>query len=393
MADPSRQTLRNTGPGGEPEGSDPLIGSRLGEYLVQERIGAGGCGVVFAGVHAVIGKRVAIKVLQWESAQNPEEAARLKAEARLVNAIGHRGIVDIYDFGTTPDGRDYVVMEQLTGEPLDRVITERAPLRPAEVAEILVEVCDALAAAHCAGVIHRDLKPSNVFLVLPPHGTRYVKLFDFGLAKQAATPYGASAQTHESVAVGTPYYMAPEQARGEPVSPQTDLYALGCVAFEMLTGKVPFEAPTPLEVISEHLLTPAPSVSVHVKDVPAAFDDLVHRLMAKDAKGRPASASDVRRALEEIGRRLHAAATWPEGLQPVRLEDEEPPPVEAAARADASPPGPAGAPVPARARAIDPSLNRTQKNRLRLPGWKVGLAALALGLGAGALVLWRLLGR
>jgi len=385
MSDSSRQTLRNVGAGagdGSPDASDPLVGTRLGDYLVQERIGSGGMGVVFGGVHAVIGKKVAIKVLNWDAAQNPEDAARLKAEARLVNAIGHRGIVDIYDFGRTPDGRDYVVMEQLSGEPLDQLIAEKAPLRPSEVVDLLVEVCDALAAAHGAGVIHRDLKPNNVFLVLPPHGDRYVKLFDFGLAKQAATPYGTSAQTHESVAVGTPYYMAPEQARGEPVSPQTDLYALGCVAFEMLTGKVPFDAPTPVEVISEHLMTPAPSVALHVPEVLPAFDELIHRLLAKDPAGRPRSASQVKQELVAIGRRLHTAATQPEGLTPVSDEPE--------GEAPALPPQSALGRAEGGAGAEDRGLDRTQKHWLRPPGWVVALVAGALTLAAGAFVLWRL---
>ncbi|MGC4120324.1 MAG: protein kinase [Myxococcales bacterium] len=288
---------------------DPMIGAHLGEYVVQERIGAGGMGIVYGGIHPVIGKRVAIKVLLWETAQNPEEAARLKAEARLVNSINHRGIVDIYDLGTTPDGRDYVVMELLSGEPLDKVVDSRAPLPVPEVLQMLDEICDALAAAHGAGVIHRDLKPNNVFYVAPPHGTRYLKLLDFGLAKKTTAAQDGSAQTKVGVVMGTPYYMSPEQARGQVVSPQTDLYSLGVMAFELLTGKLPFDAPTPFEVISLHLNESPPSMLSFERSVPPALDELVLKMLSKDPGDRPASVMAVRGELRRIKNRLQTEAT------------------------------------------------------------------------------------
>jgi serine/threonine-protein kinase len=288
---------------------DPVIGLKLGDYVVQERLGAGGMGVVYRGLQALIGKEVAIKVLQADLANNPEETERLIAEARLVNAIGHRGIVDIYSTGSLPDGRQYLVMELLRGEPLDQVVDQRGPLKVVETLGILDEICDALSAAHGAGVIHRDLKPNNVFLVTPPHGARYLKLLDFGLAKRSATPHGSAAQTRASIVVGTPYYMAPEQARGQSISPQTDLYALGCMAFELLTGKLPFDAPTPFEVISMHLNSPAPRVSDRDPSVPEALDELVARLLAKVPSDRPSSAAAVRSELNRIKNRLQTGST------------------------------------------------------------------------------------
>ncbi|HEY3451427.1 MAG TPA: protein kinase [Myxococcales bacterium] len=305
---------------------DPMIGAHLGEYVVQERIGAGGMGIVYGGVHPVIGKRVAIKVLQWETAQNPEEAARLKAEARLVNSIGHRGIVDIYDFGTTRDGRDYVVMELLSGEPLDRVVATRAPLPVPEVLSMLEEICDALAAAHGAGVIHRDLKPNNVFYVAPPHGARYLKLLDFGLAKKTTATQGdTSAQTKVGMVVGTPYYMSPEQARGQPVSPQTDLYSMGVMAFELLTGKLPFDAPSPFEVISLHLNAPPPSMLTFERSLPPVLDELVLKMLSKAPGDRPPSAAAVRGELKRLKNRLQSDATHIGGMPMPGIDlDDEP---------------------------------------------------------------------
>jgi len=298
---------------------DPLLGAQLGEYLVQERLGAGGMGVVYGGIQPMIGKRVAIKVLQWDLARNPEEAQRLLAEARLVNAIRHRGIVDIFSSGELPDGRHYLVMELLEGDPLDKVIADRAPLAVNEVLQILEEVCDALAAAHGAGVIHRDLKPNNIFFVNPQHGARYCKLLDFGLAKKSLNAGGKAAQTRASMVVGTPYYMAPEQARGEPVSPQTDLYSMGVMSFEMLTGKLPFDAPTPFEVITMHLNSPAPLVSSLERSVPPDLDEIIAQMLNKVPSQRPPSAEYVRRELAHIKNRLQTDATHV-GVSPLGTE-------------------------------------------------------------------------
>ncbi|HEY3445859.1 MAG TPA: protein kinase [Myxococcales bacterium] len=293
-----------------PEASpDPLIGAHLGEYVVEKAIGSGGMGLVYRGMQPLIGKPVAIKVLQWETARNPEEVQRLLAEAQLVNAIRHRGIVDIFAFGTTPDGRNYLVMELLEGDALDAVIARRAPLPITEVMDVLDEILDALGAAHAAGVIHRDLKPQNVFIVSPAHGQRYIKLLDFGLAKKSLTPGGKAAQTRASMIVGTPYYMSPEQARGEEISPQTDLYALGVLAYEMLTSRLPFEAPTPYEVITQHLNTPAPRVRALERSIPEELDELIATMLQKAQGDRPRSAQDLRQELNRLRKRLQSDAT------------------------------------------------------------------------------------
>ncbi|MFZ5470035.1 MAG: serine/threonine protein kinase [Myxococcota bacterium] len=289
--------------------ADPLLGAVLGEYQVTERVGEGGMGIVYRGVQPRINKRVAIKVLKPEIAADPSQVDRLVAEAQAVNAIGHRGVVDIFGFGQLPDGRHYIVMEYLEGQGLDVYLHRHGPLSPAEAVSFLEEICAALGSAHTAGIIHRDLKPSNVFIVDQPDGTHYVKLLDFGLAKRSVSPHGRSAQTSKQQIVGTPEYMSPEQIRGEEVGPYTDLYALGVVAFELLTGRLPFEAPSPYEIISRHLERPPPLPSSFESGLPASIDALVLSMLEKAPSRRPASAALVRAQLRQISRELASAST------------------------------------------------------------------------------------
>ncbi|MBM4380913.1 MAG: serine/threonine protein kinase, partial [Deltaproteobacteria bacterium] len=209
------------------DAEDPLIGRTLGEYVVRRRLGVGGMGLVYEGEQPLIHRRVAIKVLKPELVQQPELLRPLLAEARAVSAVHHPGIIDIFGFGDLPGVGQYIVMEFLDGEPLDAAITRRAPFPAAEVLHVLDQVLAALGAAHAAGVIHRDMKPSNVFLARDSAGSTYVKLLDFGLAKHADVPHGLARQTRQSVMVGTPEYMSPEQAMGQTVGPMSDLYAVG----------------------------------------------------------------------------------------------------------------------------------------------------------------------
>ncbi len=280
--------------------NDPLIGQTVGEYQVTGLLGQGGMGRVYQAVQPLIGKKVALKLLRRELSDDAAQAERLLAEARTVNAIGHRGIIDIFGFGALPDGRQYVVMEQLSGRALSRVLHEGGALEPGEALELLDEILDALAAAHAAGVTHRDLKPSNVFLVEPPGARRYVKLLDFGIAKRSEVPGAETPQTHDSKVLGTPEYLAPEQARGQSVGPRTDLYALGVMAFQMLTGELPFQADNPYELVNQHLNRPAPRLSSKKSGLPAGLEPLVAQLMEKRPEDRPSSATAVRERLRAI---------------------------------------------------------------------------------------------
>jgi serine/threonine-protein kinase len=293
---------------------DPLIGLKIGEYELRQRIGVGGMGLVYDGIQPLIGKRVAVKVLRPELAAASEQVARLLAEARAVNAIRHRGIIDIFGFGQVPDGRQYIVMEYLEGQALDAYLVDKGKLSIAETLDILDEVLSALGAAHGAGVVHRDLKPSNIFLVRQPDGSRYVKLLDFGLAKQGQGPTGRTAQTRTDMVVGTPEYMAPEQARGQPVGPMTDIYALGVVAFEMVTGRLPFTAGSPVDMLLKHVDAQPPRPSDFVPELPASLDAFILQMLTKDPEVRPGSAEALRRQLLRLRESLlkPAAARVPE---------------------------------------------------------------------------------
>ncbi|WP_375770371.1 serine/threonine protein kinase [Archangium gephyra] len=309
---------------------DPLTGLKLGEYELRQRVGVGGMGLVYEGIQPLIGKRVAVKVLRPELAAAEEQVARLLAEARAVNAIRHRGIVDIFGFGQVPDGRQYIIMEYLEGVALDAHLTEKGRLPVSEALDILDEVLSALGAAHGAGVVHRDLKPSNIFLVKQPDGSRYVKLLDFGLAKMGL-PTGRTAQTRTDMVVGTPEYMAPEQARGQPVGPMTDLYALGVVAFEMVTGRLPFTGTSPVDLLMKHVDARPPRPSEFVPELPAALDAFILQMLTKDPEARPGSAEQLRRQLQRLRDTLtqqaHPRPTVPEPARratPEALDPAEP---------------------------------------------------------------------
>ncbi|WP_158502299.1 serine/threonine-protein kinase [Vitiosangium sp. GDMCC 1.1324] len=282
---------------------DVLVGHQIGEYVVRRRIGSGGMGVVYEGEHPVIGRKVAIKFIRPDSSGGVR-SRELVGEARAASAIRHRGIIDIFGFGTLPGIGQYLVMEFLNGRPLDEVIMDRAPIPPAEVIRFAIEMLGALAAAHAVGVIHRDLKPGNIFVVLESSGSENVKVLDFGLAKQGATPNGSTPQSSENMVVGTPEYMAPEQACGQEVSPRTDLYAVGIILFEMLTGRLPFRGDSPMQTAIMQVQTPPPAPSSFVDGLPSELNALVLRLLAKEPERRPASAEAVERELKAISKML-----------------------------------------------------------------------------------------
>jgi serine/threonine-protein kinase len=273
-----------------------LVGQQLGEYRVRRCIGRGGMGIVYEAEHVTLGRRVALKLLREEHARSPH-ARDLLSEARAASVIHHRGIIDVFGFGQQPGIGQYLVMEYLEGQPLHELIAQRAPLTPAEAIQLLGEVLDALSAAHAQGVIHRDLKPSNIFVVREVDGSQYVKVLDFGLAKRINAP--ASLASRSDIIVGTPHYMAPEQALGEAVGPGTDLYAVGVIAFEMLTRRRLFPGRSNLEMVAHHLKSPPPRPSLYVV-LPPGLEDLILRLLAKAPQQRPASASAAARELRAL---------------------------------------------------------------------------------------------
>ena len=202
---------------------DLAVGMNVGEYKIEVAIGRGGFGTVYRAVHPLIGKQVAIKVLARKYSSDPEVVSRFVAEARAVNQIRHRNIIDIFAFGALPDGRHYYVMEHLDGEPFDQYLRRIGPLPLADALPILRAIARALDAAHAKGIAHRDLKPENIFLAHDADGATFPKLLDFGIAKLLQPEEDVRHRTGTGVPIGTPYYMSPEQCRGREVDHRTDV--------------------------------------------------------------------------------------------------------------------------------------------------------------------------
>ncbi len=290
---------------------DPLVGQKLDDYEIQSFIGEGAMGIVYRALHTVIGKPAAIKVLRPDYADDPEMVSRLIREARTVNAIRHPSIVDIFGFGQVKaTGQPYIVMDLLEGEPLDMVIREKAPMPFADAFDILDDLLGALAAAHAVGVIHRDLKPGNIILEKQPEGRAKVKLLDFGLAKQADKANGSVRPTNPGTILGTPAFMAPEQIRGEKTSPATDLYAVGGIAYQLVTGHLPHEGSNAIEIVSAKLKADPPRPKTWNPRLEEALDTFIVSLLNRDVNLRPQSADEVRKALKRI---FEARAVSPTG--------------------------------------------------------------------------------
>jgi serine/threonine-protein kinase len=355
--------------------SDPLIGATLGEYRVLAPLGSGGMGLVYRGEQPVIGRAVAIKVLKREYADDPSHARRFLEEARSVSAARHPGIVDIFSFGNLPSGEPYLVMELLEGSSLDVVLAEHGRMSVNDAITLLLPVLSALSAAHAAGVIHRDLKPANIFVVQLRDGTTFPKLLDFGLARRGA----AGQRLRQTSVGGTPLYIAPEQARGDAIGPQTDLYSLGCVIYEMLVGRPPFNEGNLHALLDQHAsLAPVPVRSLR-SELPKSMERLVQELLAKDPADRPESALAVRQRLEEIQRELAGAPRPSKSkskreLQEVVTEPNRP----AVARAEVKTDPEHVAPTVAMPVLTEPSA----RPRWLLP--VVGVAAVVLLIGVAA---------
>ena len=267
---------------------DLPAGMTVGEYRVEVKIGEGGFGAVYRAVHPLIGKAAAIKVLNKQYSSNPQMVSRFIAEARAVNQIRNRNIIDIFSFGALDDGRQYYVMELLDGKTLDAYLREKGRLTPEEAMPILRGIARALDAAHANGIAHRDLKPENVFLVFEDDGAVFPKLLDFGIAKLLGDSL-TSHKTRTGTPLGTPHYMSPEQCRGRNVDHRTDVYSFGILVFEALTGKLPFDGEDVMEILMKHTSAPTPRPSEMCPALPAALDEPIMGFLDKDPQKRPAS--------------------------------------------------------------------------------------------------------
>ncbi|MCC6746362.1 MAG: protein kinase [Deltaproteobacteria bacterium] len=285
--------------------TEVLIGLQLGPYVVRSMVSEGGMGVVYAGEHPALGRRVALKVLRPELSLRDDIVERFIQEARAVNTIGHSNIVSIYDFGRTPFGSFYIVMEYLDGRTAARVVEEGGPQSLDRVRFVVHQVGQALAAAHAKGIVHRDVKPENI--MIGTRGTQeYVKLLDFGIAKLMTEQ--PRERGHTAGAMGTPQYMSPEQLEDAEVDERTDVYALGVVAYELLTGRVPYPGATHAAVRQLQLTQAPPPPSLVRRDlrVPRGIDAAILTAMHPDPESRFPHLLDFLAAFE------HA---YSEGLQ------------------------------------------------------------------------------
>ena len=284
---------------------DSLIGRTIGHYTVRHKLAVGGTGSVYVAEHPWIGKRVALKVLHVELAMRPDIVGRFFNEARAVNDIQHPNIVDIIDFGVieamspAEPAVVYLLMEYLDGESLGRLLRRDAPLPPPRALTIALQIADALAASHAKGIIHRDLKPDNVMLVPRGREHDFVKILDFGIAKLTVNAIG-SQRTQTGVVIGTPQYMSPEQCEGRStVDHRTDIYALGVVLYEMLTGRVPFRGEGFAEVLVQALNSTPMPLSAIAPGIPPHVERAVLRALAKRPEDRFQRIVDLAAALQD----------------------------------------------------------------------------------------------
>ncbi|TNF35916.1 MAG: serine/threonine protein kinase [Deltaproteobacteria bacterium] len=276
---------------------DVLRDQLAGRYRILDELGQGGMSTVYRAEQIGVGRLVALKVLHQPLAGKLEHIARFQREARAIASLSHPNAVKLIDFGHREPGTRFLVMEYLSGEPLDALIARDAPLPAERVAHIAHQVLEVLAEAHGKGIIHRDLKPENVFIEQIAGKRDFVKVLDFGIAKMAADE-GATTLTRTGAAVGSPRYISPEQSESRPVTPRSDLYALGAVMYEMLTGRPVFEGRTAIDYLVAHATQPPPPPTIGGRALTGPLVDLVMRCLAKDAGARPASAIAMAEALD-----------------------------------------------------------------------------------------------
>jgi serine/threonine-protein kinase len=311
--DACRSLVRALEGGGDPV--DPLVGQVLaGAYHVRCTLGRGGMGTVYAADHLALGRRVAVKVMHREWRQHPDLLARFHNEARVCGRLGNPHIVEVHDFLRTDDGSPFIVMEHLDGESLAQRLGLDGPLTVAQVVQMMTQVCSALACAHGEGILHRDLKPANIFL-LPEHdehdhdGVR-VKVLDFGLSK---APGALASVTGTMEIIGTPAYLAPEMARGRSVDHRADLFALGVVAYEALSGRRPFEGQAIPAILYQVVHEDPPPLASLRPETPRRLSELIARLLAKSPDDRPQDAETVLGALDALKRPEELVAPPPAG--------------------------------------------------------------------------------
>jgi serine/threonine-protein kinase len=287
-------------------GQDPLINKIIqGRYKVLRQIGEGGMGVVYEAEHIEIEKKVALKILRDDFSKRPEVVARFRQEARSASKIGNAHIVDVTDFGQLETGGVYFVMEYLQGKGLNEII-KNEEIDVERAVHIVLQIARALKAAHKMEIVHRDLKPENIYIVEKDEETEFVKILDFGIAKISDRDSEGQRLTKTGMIFGTPEYMSPEQASGKTLDQRVDIYALGCIMFEIFTGRVPFEGETFMAILTQHMFEPPPKLEDINKEIsiPNEIESVIYKAMAKDQNDRY---SDMLELAEDLEKALRKA--------------------------------------------------------------------------------------
>ncbi|HKA90220.1 MAG TPA: protein kinase [Haliangiales bacterium] len=326
---------------GAPRGrktGDPMIGEIIGDrYLLRDRLGQGASGTIYLAEHITLHRKVAVKILHHELSRDDLALERFRREATMVGEIDNEHIVEVFDFGRTPDGRMFLVMERLGGETLAAAIKRHLQLPIPQVVDVLTQIGEALMEAHAMGYIHRDLRPGNVFLAHRHGRDGFVKILDFGLAKLVEKD-GEAPSTNLGMTFGDPCYMSPEQARGEPIDRRADIYALGVMAYEMLIGAPPFVGKRVFDVLTQHLETQPVPPSKKRPEIPLWLDAVILRCLAKRPDDRFITVYRLVEAIRAGDATGHimtdeAARSMPSVPPPApapRPKEPEPPPPSAA---------------------------------------------------------------
>ena len=277
---------------------DPAIGKKVQDYQIVSLLGTGGMGNVYLAQHPLIGKKVAVKILRPEYTNDKEILGRFFREAKAVNDIQHENVVDILNFVTDEATNNFfILMEYLDGQTLADVIDAEAPLSPKKIGHIALQMCSALAAAHEKGIIHRDLKSDNIFLITRAGQRDFVKLLDFGLAKLQESPHQQISKA--GIALGTPAYMSPEQAAGDPIDLRADIYSLGCILYEAATRTLPFTDTTNQSVMRKHLFAALPRPRERYPNIDPRLEAVIIRCLEKEPENRYPSAQALALDLAE----------------------------------------------------------------------------------------------
>jgi serine/threonine-protein kinase len=307
---------------GDVNAPSSYIGKEIaGQFRIIQRIGSGGMGAVYKAEQPEMNRYVAIKVLHPKYVSRPDLVARFRREARAMSHLSHPNTARVYLYGQLEDGACYIAMEYLEGKNLAQITRAEGHIKPARAVNIMVQVCGALEEAHRQGIVHRDLKPENIFLTTQGGLANFPKVLDFGLAKvtQREMRPGSLILTQEGMVFGTPEFMSPEQARGQPLDARSDIYSLGCILYEMLTGKLPFDASQPMDYLAMQIRgTPIPLSKRSEAVFPPGLEAVVMKTLEKDPDKRYPSASDFAMALKGC----LAGEVEDEAMRSVPLNDE-----------------------------------------------------------------------